>query len=41
MTITNIECIEDLVELCALLTKQGMTYTANVSSMEIHLTGGY
>ena len=41
MTIRNIESMESFVEICAMLTRQGMTYEANVSSMEIHLTGGW
>jgi len=41
MTIRSIESMEVFVEICAMLTRQGMTYDAIVSSMEIHLTGGY
>jgi hypothetical protein len=43
MTMYEITCytLEELVTVCAQLTKEGLCFTADTNTLKIKLTGGY
>lgn len=41
MQVIYCETLAELVEVCAMLTRQGMTYEAKTSNLAVKLLGGY